>query len=156
MSDPFSQPIQVGDCIDAAARIASGARPPADNRRSHTRHPFHIDVPVVWLGPLRQSDRVGSVRASDISVGGVRILGRHMLYPRSTGVIQLTRPDGSMALVGVEIVHTAYIGEMRYASGCRFIPIPQDQLSRFMRAGMPVNLVPGQPAPGLIGDADAA
>ncbi len=136
----------VGDCIDSAAKIGSGACAPKENRRSHARHAYHVDLPVVWLGLMNQSDVVNSVRASDISVGGVRIVGRYMLYPGSKGVVQLTRLDGSIALVGVEVVHTDYIGDMRYASGCRFIAVPQDLMStRFMQGdGGVVLLRPGQ------------
>ncbi|MBL0922182.1 MAG: PilZ domain-containing protein [Phycisphaerales bacterium] len=145
------------DCIDAAAKIGSGRAPAAaDNRRAHDRRPYHVDVPVVWLGPLRQSDRVQSVRASDVSVGGVRLLCRHMLYPGSTGVIQLARADGTLVLVAVEVLHTSYVGDMMYASGCRFIPVPEDQVVRFVRRGVVVPLTPGQPAPSCIPDLDAA
>ncbi|MBL0922181.1 MAG: hypothetical protein IBJ10_08655 [Phycisphaerales bacterium] len=139
--------LTLDDCLTNAAKIGAGRKPSEDNdRRDHGRHPYHKDVPVYWLGELNRSSEVALLRASDVSVGGIRLVCRHMLYPGAKGVVQLTRQAAEHAIVGIEVMYTDYIGDMRYASGCRFIAVPQELLStRFMQGDGGVALMrPGE------------
>ena len=55
--------------------------------------------------------------------------GRNAWPERAYGIakraLELARADGSTVVVAIEVVHTDYVGEMRYASGCRFIAMPE-------------------------------
>ncbi len=147
MTDRQRHQQSVGGCIDVAASIGAGKGAIPDNRRNHNRHPYNKLAPVVWLGPHTRSDRVAQIRVSDISVGGVRVVDRQMLYPGSVGVLQLTRTNGDLALVGLRVVHTSYIGHMRYTSGCVFMPIPDEHLPFFVVEGRIIKLEPGERFP---------
>ncbi len=124
-----SNPASVDACLRNAARIGAGSAPPntGADRRDHLRYRYRREIPVLWLGDRSKAGDVLSLQSSDIGVGGIRLISRHMLYPGVRGVIQLSRSETEHALVGVEVLYTDYVGDMRYASGCRFIPVP-DQL----------------------------
>lgn len=136
-------------CLDHAEKVGSGATAPVDNGRKHKRFAFHQDVPIVWLTELNRNTSVSLLHAIDISIGGVRLSGPAMLYPGSRGVLQLTKKTGEVALVGIEVVHTHYAGEMLYMSGCRFVPAPPDMLAaRFVDSdGQMVLLRAGEKLP---------
>jgi hypothetical protein len=54
------------------------------------------------------------------------LIGPQMAHVGQRGVVCIPKADGPPALVGLEVLHTAYVGKMRYATGCRFIAVPQD------------------------------
>ncbi|TVQ61238.1 MAG: hypothetical protein EA379_06705 [Phycisphaerales bacterium] len=139
---------KVRRCIEAAEKITEGKQPPSNkDRREYARHTYVIETPVVWLNSSKcKAEDVNRVETEDISVGGIRIIGRRMLYPGTVGVLQLERPDATVALVGVEVMHTDYIGDMRYASGCRFIPVPKNVIVKnFINTdGRMMELRPGE------------
>jgi len=145
--DRKPQPTTLDDCLTNAAKIGAGRKPERmDERRDNTRHSYHRDIPVYWISELNRNTDVSLLRACDVSVGGVRLLSRCMLYPGAKGVVQLSRNNQEHAIVGIEVLYTDYIGDMRYASGCRFIAVPAELLStRFMMSdGGVVLLRPGQ------------
>lgn len=129
-----AEPVNIKKCLDSAEKIASGKKPaplPSD-RRAFKRHRYVSELAVVWLtntNTAKGAD-ITQVETEDISVGGMRIRCRRMLYPGSFGVIQIERADGSVALVGLEVIHTDYLGEMQYGSGCRFMPVPKSVIMR--------------------------
>ena len=143
---------KVKKCIDSAEQIGAGKKAPSSkDRREHHRHAYTVDAPVVWLSHTNgKASDVTRVETDDISVGGIRIIGRRMLYPGTFGVLKLRRPDESMALVGVEVMHTDYIGDMRYASGCRFMPVPKSLIIKHFidDTGRMTELAPGVLKPG--------
>ena len=63
--------------------------------------------------------------AREISVDGITIVSRQMLHPGATGAMQMLRADGRLALVGVEILSSTYVGNMEHVTACRFSPLPE-------------------------------
>lgn len=117
-TDPFSDQI-----ID----IAAGLKPmPAvmSDRRSRRRVPYTAHVALLLIAPTGERSRPMVVRARDISLDGISVAGRQMIYPGSQGAMQLVRSDGRMALVGVAVRNSRYVGEMRHHTGMSFVPLP--------------------------------
>lgn len=129
-----AEPAKIKKCLDSAEQIAAGKKPamsPAD-RRAFKRHRYVGELAVVWLTNTNSAKGadITTVESEDLSVGGLRIRSKRMLYPGSFGVIQIERDDGSVALVGLEVIHTDYLGDMQYGSGCRFMPVPKSIIMR--------------------------
>lgn len=120
----------ISECFDHAERMASASEDEASRleklaeRRDHKRYPYERELLISWATDGGVFDEPTTIRCVDISRGGIRILGRKMVYPESFGVIRLERPDGGVAPVGIRTIHTTYAGQMVHASGCRFVPIP--------------------------------
>ena len=120
-------------CLDEAARIAAGGVvSPRHERRRHKRFPFDRDLPVLWLSDLN-GQGVINLRVADISAGGMGLSTRQMLYTGARGAVQLTRGDGATVVVGIEVMHCRYVGEMRYLSGCRFVATPAEIEKRIVQ-----------------------
>ena len=69
--------VGVDECLAKAERIGSGAdaNPAGDERRDHARFAYERDIPVIWLGEFNKSGDIATLQASDIGVGGIRLLG---------------------------------------------------------------------------------
>ena len=65
------------------------------------------------------------LRSKDISLHGIRVLSRNMIYPGSQGVMQLMRSDGRLALMGVIVRSSRYAGNMEHQTGLQFGPLPR-------------------------------
>lgn len=120
----------INDCFDHAERMSVASEDEAARleelaeRRDHKRYPYERELILSWATDGGVFDEPCHIRSTDISRGGIRILGRKMVYPNSFGVVRLERPDGGIAPVGLRTIHTTYAGSMVHASGCRFVPIP--------------------------------
>jgi hypothetical protein len=111
---------------DRLIDIASGKINPAalsSDRRNRRRIPFDATVAVVLMGPDDRIGRPMALQAKDISIGGMCVTSRKMLYPGSRGAMQLVRSNGQMAIVGVQVQHCRYAGEMQHHIGFKFIPL---------------------------------
>lgn len=94
-------------------------------RRAHYRHPYSAVIAVVLVGADGTRSQPMALRAKNISLGGVGVIGRQMMHPGQKGAIQLVRSDGSTAVVGVQVKHCRYVGGMDHESGLQFMPMPQ-------------------------------
>lgn len=99
------------------------------HKKNQQRVPYTAEVDLFLLsedGKVRQPITVKTV---DISQGGICIRSRNMFHVGEVGGIKLIRSDGAQLLVGVEVRHCRYIGEMLHNTGLQFIPLP-DELSK--------------------------
>jgi hypothetical protein len=113
---------------DRLINIAAGLESPENagpERRAHRRVPYDAAVTLLLCAPTGERGRPMVLKARDISLGGISVVGRQMIYPGSQGVAQLVRSDGRIALVGVVVTASRYIGNMRHLTGLSFIPLPQ-------------------------------
>ena len=95
------------------------------DRRSKKRLPYHAYVAMLLVAPTGERGRPVVVRARDISIDGISVVGRQMIYPGSQGALQLVRSDGSAAVVGVTVKASRYVGDMKHHTGMAFSPLPQ-------------------------------
>lgn len=119
-----SQETSVSDAlIDQAASLID--EPPcAQERREHDRHPYHQTVTLTLLGLDGKAQTPMKIQAVDISAGGMCTESRAMFRDGTLGIAHLPRSDGTMSVVGVQVCHCRYVGEMMYQTGLRFIPLP--------------------------------
>lgn len=111
---------------DQLIDIASGAvnAASADERRARRRLNYEALVALVLIGPTGSRGQPQVVKAKDLSITGIGVVSRHMMYPGSQGALQIVRSDGRAALVGVQVRHSRYIGNMEHYTGLKFIPLP--------------------------------
>ena len=114
--------------IDAAEGKRSGAVAGSD-RRIKKRVPYNALVAIVLVGPTGQRGQPIVLRAKDLSLGGLCVLSRTMMYPGSRGAVQLVRSTGDVALVGVEVRHCRYSGDMQHQVGLQFVPMAAELAS---------------------------
>lgn len=126
---------EAATCIEGAQRIALGeaeAPAPAD-RRTHQRFAFDAEIPAVWAGTRGSNHEILMLRSQDISAGGICLVARSMVHVGAFGVIRLPLPGRDNAIVGVEVTHCRYMGDMHHAIGCRFTTPPaQLKTARFV------------------------
>lgn len=112
---------------DRLIDIAAGIEPletALKDRRAKQRTPYDAYVAFLLVAPTGDRGRPLVLRAKDISFTGISVIGRHMIYPGSEGAMQLVRSDGRMALVGVSVRASRYIGHMQHHTGMAFVPLP--------------------------------
>jgi hypothetical protein len=110
--------------IDVASGLA--ATTSIDERRARKRVQYEALVALVLISPTGGRGQPQVVRARDLSLTGIGVVSRHMLYPGSQGALQIVRSDGRSALVGVQVRHSRYIGNMEHYTGLKFIALPAD------------------------------
>jgi hypothetical protein len=96
------------------------------DRRAKGRVPYQGWVVLLLLGPAGERYPPRTLRAHDISSGGICVVSPQMMHVNSEGAIQMVRSDGSMAMAGVRVCHCRYIGKMKHHVGLAFIPMPED------------------------------
>jgi len=112
--------------IDSAMRAdpASTLSEVGDRRRVK-RVPYPAWVALLLVSPEGDRGRPVALRSKDISLHGIRVISRNMIYPGSQGVMQLMRSDGRLALVGVVVRSSRYSGNMEHQTGLQFGPLPR-------------------------------
>jgi hypothetical protein len=118
------QPNLADQFIDIAAGFAEPTA--IDERRARKRVDYDALVALVLIGPTGGRGQPQVVRAKDLSLTGIGVVSRHMMYPGSQGALQIVRSDGRAALVGVQVRHSRYIGNMEHYTGLKFVPLPTD------------------------------
>jgi hypothetical protein len=112
--------------IDSALRADSVmAVTAAGERRRVKRVPYPAWVALLLVSPQGDRGRPMILRSRDISLHGIRVISRNMIYPGSQGVMQLMRSDGRLALVGVAVKSSRYSGNMEHQTGLQFSPLPR-------------------------------
>lgn len=96
----------------------------ADDRRLKKRFPYEAFVSMVIADAKGQVGKPMIVRARDISMSGICVTARQMMFPGAEGAMQLVRSNGELALVGIKVQHCRYAGEMRHHTGIKFRPLP--------------------------------
>ena len=111
---------------DQIIDIAVGERTPErpEDRRIARRVAYRDYVALLLISPTGDRGRPIVLRARNISLYGISVISRHMIYPGSVGAMQLLRSDGRLALVGVRVKISRYIGNMEHHTGMSFIPLP--------------------------------
>jgi hypothetical protein len=111
---------------DQIIDIAVGERAPEPtaDRRIAKRVPYRDYVALLLISPTGDRGRPIVLRARNISVYGISVISRHMIYPGSVGAMQLLRTDGRLALVGIRVKISRYIGNMEHHTGMSFMPLP--------------------------------
>lgn len=110
--------------IDRAAGLEAGETI-TDERRNKARHPYDALVAMVLCDGDGGRSKPQVLQAKDISVGGICLVSRHMMHPGAIGALQLARSDGNVALVGIQVMHCRYVGEMLHQTGLQFIAMPE-------------------------------
>lgn len=118
------RPITPDHLIDIAAGVKPAEPIKKRDRRSRRRVPYDAYVALLLVAPTGDRGRPILLRAKDISYTGINLISRHMIYPGSCGAMQLLRSDGRVALVGVMVVGSRYIGNMQHQTGLAFVPLP--------------------------------
>lgn len=97
---------------------------PAVERRQHERHAYHQLVILTLLTPDGKPQITAQATGVDISKGGLCLDSRTMLYPGAIGIARLPKSNGESTIVGIQVRHCRYIGNMTHRSGLRFIALP--------------------------------
>jgi hypothetical protein len=122
MSDRASQVDQI---IDAAASIAPGACP-IDDRRQNRRLPYNAPVAMQFLARDGAKQPPITGRGRDLSASGIKIDCDSSVPAKSTGVIQLVRSNGQIALIGVKVMYCRPDDASRsHTLGLQFAPLPE-------------------------------
>ncbi len=111
--------------IDVADGTAT-AQTLASDRRSKKRHPYTAIVALVLIEPGSTSGRPMVLQARDLSLNGICVMSKTMMYPGSHGAMQLVRSSGQMAIVGVRVQHCRYVSDMQHEVGFKFIPLAEE------------------------------
>jgi hypothetical protein len=110
--------------IDLAAGVNTAETALLKDRRSRRRFAYDDYVALLLISPIGDRGRPIVLQAKDISYTGISVISRNMIYPGSTGAMQLVRSDGQVALVGVAVKASIYVGDMQHHTGMAFIPLP--------------------------------
>lgn len=94
------------------------------DRRAVRRVPYRAYVALLLVSPMGDRGKPVVCRARNISLHGISVTSRYMIYPGSVGAMQLLRSDGRVALVGVKVKASRYMGSMEHHTGMSFIPLP--------------------------------
>ena len=123
---------QRDNLADQFIDVASGqyAAASIDERRARRRLNYDALVALVLISPTGGRGQPQVVRARDLSLTGMGVVSRHMMYPGSQGALQIVRSDGTAALLGVQVRHSRYIGNMEHYTGLKFIALPADISTR--------------------------
>jgi hypothetical protein len=106
--------------IDEASELTSSVV----ERRSQQRHPFDGRIVMLLLSETGTPLPPIVVHGKNISSGGMCVVSRQMIHPESLGAIQLARTDGRVALIGIQVRYSVYVGNMRHNTGIEFVPLP--------------------------------
>lgn len=99
-------------------------------RRSRKRVPYDATIALVLVEPDSRVGRPMALKGRDLSVGGISVISRSMMYPGSRGAMQLVRTNGQMAIVGVQVRHCRYVSDMQHHVGFKFIPLAEEMDAR--------------------------
>lgn len=94
------------------------------DRRNIRRVPYRDFVALLLISPTGDRGRPIVLRARNISIYGISVVSRHMIYPGSVGAMQMLRTDGRLALMGVRVKVSRYIGNMEHHTGMAFMTLP--------------------------------
>jgi hypothetical protein len=124
---PDSDARLADEIIDRVRRNSAAGRVADAERRESRRVRYSAVVAIVLV--TRDGQRWGpmSVQAKDISSTGMAVVSRSMIHPGLRGAVQLQRSDKALAIVGVEVIHSRYAGQMLHETGLRFtgeLPVP--------------------------------
>ncbi len=109
--------------IDAAQSLPAGQRSDVE-KREQRRHSYTALVALILSTPEGRRTGPMVMRAGDLSAGGIQVISSQPLPAGSQGVIQLVRSDGQFALVGIQVRHSRYVGDLAHRSGLEFIGLP--------------------------------
>jgi hypothetical protein len=98
--------------------------PPEFELRDSDRHSYKGYLVLILLDRSGNPGEPIFLQAENISTGGIGVVSRYMFHVGSIGAAQLLRSDGKTAIVGVEVKHCRYVGDMRHSSGFQFTAVP--------------------------------
>jgi len=119
----MSNPNPIDQIIDFASG-ASEADPADAENRSTRRCEYGAPVAFVQWTPTGGKSIATIVSTKNISSTGVCVTSRYMLHVGHEGVLLMRRSNGEEVLVGVKVVHSNYVGDMKHESGLSFIKVP--------------------------------
>ena len=103
------------------------------NQRIHPRREWKSPVQVAWLADHVEDCRINTLRASDISAGGMALISRSMVHPGQQGIVLLGKGKCDPIVRGLEVCHCRYDVRLgQHVIGCSWIVIPP-QISAFAR-----------------------
>ena len=109
--------------IDVAEEFGIKPRSGSE-RRTRRRYRYDDYVALLLVAPTGDRGRPQVLRAKDISFNGISVRSKNMIYPGSAGALQLLRSDGTVALVGVTVIGSRYLGNMQHLTGMLFTGLP--------------------------------
>lgn len=111
--------------IDAIAGKSTTAHA-AGNRRKEPRLEYDAKVALIMISPTGHFGTPAMVQGMDLSLDGMCVISRSMMYEGSIGAVQLVRSNGEMAVVGAQVCHCTYVGAMQHRVGLKFVPLPEN------------------------------
>ncbi|MCP3902146.1 MAG: hypothetical protein GY715_00805 [Planctomycetes bacterium] len=115
--------------IDRIIDVARGVLDPdptdVENRGTR-RHDYGGLVAFVQWTPTGGKSISTVVRCKNISSTGLCIQSRYMLHVGHEGALLMLRSSGEEVMLGVKVVHSAYVGEMTHESGLEFCEVHEN------------------------------
>lgn len=105
------------------------------DQREHRRYPISEEFQVSWLAPDGRPSEPIRLHATDISRGGLRLVGRSMVVPGTRGVVLLTLGTKGAGLRGIEVVFQRMVEGFVHEIGVKFIPLPPNTGLRHEETG---------------------
>ena len=124
MSKTTATAARADHLIDVACGAAPAAKNAQQDRRDRERQPYEASVNLLLLTHAGAVAPLQLLKAKDISAGGLCLRSRNMIHPGQRGAVQLVRSDGSLAVVGVQVLRCLYVGNMTHDIGMRFVDLP--------------------------------
>lgn len=123
MSTEIAQ--RVDELIDFAVGNTSAGFNATDERRSGRRYPYEALAAAIWLNEESLKTAPMVIHCQDISVGGLRVWSITGLRIGQLGAVQLVRPTGKVAIVGVRVQHCRELPSERHEAGLSFCALPE-------------------------------
>lgn len=134
--------------VDRAIEIAQGAAEPGVNdreARAFKRLPHEAWVMFVEVTPTGERLEPLTLRAIEISAGGMSLQSATRVEPGCRGAVMISKSTGEPAVLGVLVVHCRPSDRMNHECGVAFGALPQG-----------VTLADFQDVDGRTGEAEAA
>lgn len=113
----------IDQIIDVARGVADAQADDVENRNNR-RCVYDGELAFVQWTPTGGKSIATMVKCKNISSTGVCVISRYMLHVGHEGAILLARSNGEEVILGVRVVHCAYVGDMKHESGLTFIEVP--------------------------------
>jgi hypothetical protein len=94
------------------------------SRRLHERQAWGSQLQITWMADGKPSS-ARSLKAYDLSRGGVGLVSKSPVVPGTIGVALLARGTGEYMIRCLEVRHCNYVGNSQHVVGACWIPTPE-------------------------------
>ena len=116
------EPGFIDDIIDVACKRKTLALD-AENR-GVLRGEYVAPIALVQWTPEGGKSIVAVCESKDASSTGMCVVSKYMLHVGYEGGVMMLRSGGEAVLLGIQVMHSRYVGEMVHETGLAFIPVP--------------------------------